>query len=110
MGLTFGLTVIAWIFFRSGTVSEAFNIISKIFSKSLFSIPYSIDYSMLILLELLILFLIIIEWIFRKEKFALSNLNKIDSIAWRWIIYLGLTTLIFIFRAPEKQDFIYFQF
>jgi alginate O-acetyltransferase complex protein AlgI len=39
MGTTFGLTVFAWIFFRSDSVSSAFAYIKGIFTKSLFSFP-----------------------------------------------------------------------
>ena len=39
MTITFSLTVFAWIFFRSDSLKEAYRIISKIFSKSLFIKP-----------------------------------------------------------------------
>ncbi|NNJ55904.1 MAG: MBOAT family protein, partial [Bacteroidia bacterium] len=37
---TFLLTTLAWIFFRADTVTHAVNMLSGIFSKSLFTIPY----------------------------------------------------------------------
>jgi len=110
---TFSLTVIAWIFFRAESLFEALNFISNIFCKALFSFPMvevlgqsKLQMGVVIVL---IIFLIIVEWIFRKERFAFDNISKVKPF-FRWSIYLGVSILIFIFRASEKQDFIYFQF
>jgi len=102
---TFTLTVFAWIFFRANDLHHAFQFISGIFSKSLFSLP-SIRPTYVILL---VLFFIIIEWLGRKNKYALEKLAFQYSSYFRWSMYIILIMAIFIFGAKE-QEFIYFQF
>jgi alginate O-acetyltransferase complex protein AlgI len=108
MLLTFGLTVFAWIFFRSNTVSDAIFYISTIFSQSLFTytnFPATNKKEIYIL----ILVFFIIEWFGRKEKFAIANLNFIKIRAARYFFYYLIILLIFYFSGSE-QEFIYFQF
>ena len=106
---TFMLTVFAWIFFRAENVSHALNYISEIFSGSLFSIPkFNGKYDSLITLLLIILF-VIIEWLGRKERFAIANLCQVKNPLARFLFYYSLILLILFFMG-EKQDFIYFQF
>lgn len=106
MIFTFGLTVIAWIFFRAENVRHAWNIISEIFSFSIFSLPALVPKE--------ILFLIVvfmgIEWFGRKNQFALEETFNISFKAGRWATYLALVLIIFLFSSSEKVEFIYFQF
>ena len=62
MGLTFGLTVFAWIFFRAENLNHAINYIKEIFSKSLFTIPDFIRVNEAKYTMFLILIFLIIEW------------------------------------------------
>jgi alginate O-acetyltransferase complex protein AlgI len=106
---TFSLTVLAWIFFRSNTVEQAFRYISKIFSKTFLSIPNikldTYDKSIFIL----IIFFIIIEWMGREQEYALARVMPNKPKAFRWAFYYLLIVIIFIF-AGSNQEFIYFQF
>jgi D-alanyl-lipoteichoic acid acyltransferase DltB (MBOAT superfamily) len=106
---TFSLTVLAWIFFRSNTVEQAFRYISKIFSKTFLSIPNikldTYDKSIFIL----IIFFIIIEWLGREQQYALARVMPNKPKAFRWAFYYLLIVIIFIF-AGSNQEFIYFQF
>jgi D-alanyl-lipoteichoic acid acyltransferase DltB (MBOAT superfamily) len=104
---TFTLTVIAWIFFRSESLSQAFLIISKIFSPTLFICP-SITNQMIINTILLLIF-ISIEWIGRDGEYALERLLLKNKIYFRWMMYFILMFLILIF-SDNQQEFIYFQF
>ena len=104
---TFSLTVIAWIFFRSESLSQAFLIISKIFSPTLFICP-SITNQMIINTFLLLIF-ISIEWIGRDGEYALQRLFLKNKIYLRWMMYFILMFLILIF-SDNQQEFIYFQF
>lgn len=99
---TFFVTVIAWVFFRSETVSDAFYYIYKIFFN--FSwIDYRISYILLILIPLFI----IIEWKGRNDNYAIE---KSSQHTWlNYLFYYFLVGLIFVF-AGENQKFIYFQF
>ena len=103
--LTFGLTVFAWIFFRSPTIGDAMSYISAIFSHSLFTIP-SVRPS--ILLSLLIIFSII-EWLGREHQYAIATLGYKWPKPLRWAAYYVIVFAIFYFAGSEQQ-FIYFQF
>ena len=109
MLLTFGLTVFAWIFFRSEDLNHAFNYIGTIFSNTLFTIPEIKLEIKLVVLFLLILFFLIIEWFGRESKYAIEYFMK----KWKWhyrylFYYVILITIIFF--SGKNEEFIYFQF
>jgi len=103
--LTFSLTVLAWIFFRSDTVTGAFEYIGTIFSKSLFTMP-SIFPKLQILL---VLFFIVIEWMGRQQQFAIATLGNQKPKVMRYAFYYLLILMIVVFNG-NSQQFIYFQF
>ncbi|NNK18977.1 MAG: MBOAT family protein, partial [Maribacter sp.] len=70
IGITFGLTVLAWIFFRAENIGHAFSYLSTVFSKSLFEIPQFVGMRTAISTLFLIAIFIIIEWIGRNEQYA----------------------------------------
>ena len=113
MGITFSLTVLAWIFFRAETVSKAVHYIGKIFSPSLFKTPdkraFIESNTNPFAAILLILFFVMIEWIGREHQYALARFG----VSWykpvRWAVYYILVIAIFLFMGKEQQ-FIYFQF
>ena len=102
--LTFTLTVIAWVFFRSPDVTTAFTYLINIISPSLFSKP---DVTMKPFMFIIIL--LIVEWFQRKHTHGLKLDHYQFSRSIRWVIYLILIILIFSYGA-QKQEFIYFQF
>ncbi|WP_435132206.1 MBOAT family O-acyltransferase [Formosa sp. A9] len=104
MSFTFFITLIAWVFFRSDNVSNAFSYLNKMFTSSLFSIPSILPTTILGL----ILFFIIIEWLGRNNEFAISKIDFIKKPI-RWAFYFLLIILMFCFTG-EEQQFIYFQF
>jgi alginate O-acetyltransferase complex protein AlgI len=106
--LTFCLTVFAWIFFRADNIIEAFNYLTKIFSKSLFE--RSEFFSDLKFMKVigLIIFLIVIEWLGRTYKYALENISVYPKYL-RWSAYFVILMLLFVFQG-SRQEFIYFQF
>lgn len=105
IGITFCLTVFAWIFFRSASLGEAISYISEIFSSSLFTIP---DIMPKTLFLFLILFLVM-EWLGREQQYAIANLGLKWPKAVRWATYYALITFMYYFGGSEQQ-FIYFQF
>jgi len=109
MLLTFGLTVFAWIFFRSENIGHAISYISGMFSASLFTRPELLPYSRGILTICFVCILTYIEWIGRSGTFALANIDAIKYKSLRWSFYLILIITIIIFQGSQ-QDFIYFQF
>ena len=107
IGLTFSLTVFAWIFFRAANVTHAFSYISKIFSSSLFTIPHRIGFSKPIMLLTVLFF--IIEWIGREQQYAIAHLGTKWYKPVRWVFYIVIVLFIFKYAGKEQQ-FIYFQF
>jgi alginate O-acetyltransferase complex protein AlgI len=106
--VTFTLTVFAWIFFRSESISQALGYIGNIFiNQNPFAIPYL--FRSAILLILLISFLIIIEWNGREQQFGLARIGFKWAKSLRISFYLIISLLIFFFSGSEQQ-FIYFQF
>ena len=96
-------------------MEHAFNYISGIFSKSLFSVPGMNKAALATLI--LIAFLLFIEWLGREnnygiEKLFLSDTHK-ESKLWtffRWSFYAFIILLIGLFMQLEETPFIYFQF
>jgi D-alanyl-lipoteichoic acid acyltransferase DltB (MBOAT superfamily) len=105
MSLTFFITTIAWVFFRSETISKSFEIINVIFSKSIFSLPEEIPSKFLVI----VIVFIVIEWLQRDKHHALQLDNgKMPRII-RFSIYY-LIIFIIIWKGGNHQEFIYFQF
>ena len=105
IGITFCLTVFAWIFFRAENIGHAISYISEVFSSSLFTIPEVRPLS----LTLLIMFFVLIEWIGREEQYAIAQIGIKWSRPIRYAMYYTIIIAIFWFDGKEQQ-FIYFQF
>ncbi|MFT6127470.1 MAG: D-alanyl-lipoteichoic acid acyltransferase DltB (MBOAT superfamily) [Polaribacter sp.] len=104
--ITFSLTIFAWIFFRSNSVTDAIAYIVNIFDVSLFSVPVLSQDAYYTLI--LVIMFIVIEWIGREGEFAISKIYKLP-VYLRWSFYFSILLLMFIFTGKE-QAFIYFQF
>ncbi len=102
---TFGLTVLAWIFFRAENIDKALNILVKIFSPGLFSKPAILPKILFVILAIFLL----IEWIGREERFAIAKFGFRFPALLRWGFYVILALSILYFSGG-KQNFIYFQF
>lgn len=110
IGITFTLTVFAWIFFRAKNLDHALSYISGIFSASLFSIPYFPGIgSSLPTIFLLIVFLII-EWLGREHQYAIEALGIKWKWPLRWAMYSLIIFFISLFKSGGGSPFIYFQF
>ena len=103
--LTFSLTVLAWIFFRSADLTHAASYLATIFSKTLLTIPEIKP----LFLFLWILAFIIIEWLGREQQYAIAGLGRNWTRLSRWIVYYVFIAAIFYYSGAEQQ-FIYFQF
>ncbi len=114
MGLTFGLTVFGWIFFRAESLSQAFEYLSIIFSNSLFEVPYFIEKEtgIQILPKKIFLGLLmfsLMEWFGRENKYAIEKLGARWRSEFRYLLYYAIMLSIMLFGGEEEQ-FIYFQF
>jgi alginate O-acetyltransferase complex protein AlgI len=111
--LTFLAVCFAWIFFRAASLTDAFYIISHLFSgipgqvkgiltPSYFPINKAMGKMALLLFAALFLF---------KEKELIQILEANARPRWfRWSAYYLLFILIFLFANQRTNQFIYFQF
>lgn len=110
MLLTFALACFAWIFFRAESVSHAINYIVGIFSKSLLSIPSILLDKKAIVTILLLIFFILVEWLGRRNNYAIEKLGLGSARILRWAFYAFIIFLIGMYMPSESAEFIYFQF
>jgi D-alanyl-lipoteichoic acid acyltransferase DltB (MBOAT superfamily) len=101
---TFALTCIAWIFFRSKTITDAFLYIKRMFENQKFSSEYfRIERYSNELLALVLIF-VVIEW---------NNRHKLEPISgkWSWLkLSLCLAAIVALGIFSDYKEFIYFQF
>ncbi|MDN3666175.1 MBOAT family O-acyltransferase [Algibacter miyuki] len=109
MTITFGLTVLAWVFFRAENITHAWSYLSEIFSKTIFSLPKFLDPFHALTTLIIIFIFLTIEWIGRDEQYAIANIKKTSKAIFRYAFYYTIVIAIFWF-AGEEQQFIYFQF
>ncbi|MBO3099906.1 MBOAT family O-acyltransferase [Gelidibacter pelagius] len=105
MGLTFSLTVIAWVFFRAESVSMALHFLYRTANSSLFTIPQIRPTDLLIFL----LIFITIEWAGRRDFYAIERLWFKYPKPIRLFVYYTIAMMIFLYGG-RTQEFIYFQF
>lgn len=102
--VTFILTILAWVFFRAEDLNHAFSYLYGIFSQLEAPLAYA-PWSLFIFL----LFFLLVEWMGRREKFALERLGADWKLGFRWAFYFVICLCI-IGCMDNQQDFIYFQF
>jgi len=105
MSVTFGLSTLAWIFFRADNLGHAMSYLGTIFSPSLLSIPEVRPSNVLALLMLFVL----IEWVGRRDEYAFQKIAANKGKALRFFTYCLLVFVLFYFTG-KSQQFIYFQF
>jgi alginate O-acetyltransferase complex protein AlgI len=109
MIVTFSMTMFAWIFFRAESVSHAFNFITNMFSRSIFTIPNDVFGERGIETLVLIIIMVTIEWLQREKQHALEHLYLLGMRPLRWVLYGTLVVVLIVFSGVQQQ-FIYFQF
>lgn len=109
MTLTFGLTLLAWVFFRANDMGHAINYLSEIFSSSLFLVPQFEGLTDAMSWFMVLVFFLLIEWNGREEEHAIAKLGNKLARPLKWGIYYGILLLLFYMRGAQ-QEFIYFQF
>lgn len=110
IALTFGLTLLAWIFFRANNLEHAFDYVQQIFlgiiqHPGAFLVIWK-PYKTIIVL---IVIFLIIEWFGREQQYAIEKIGLKWYKPLRWAVYYCIVLLIFYF-AGQEQQFIYFQF
>ena len=107
---TFGMTLIAWIFFRAESIGHAVDYLSNIFSLSLISIPKFVGRREALIAILLVCGFVIIEWFGREYQYAIAHLGLKWGKFARWAMYTILIFLLGMFMQTKETPFIYFQF
>ena len=108
--VTFGLTLLAWIFFRSASVQDAFHYIGLIFSKSILTIPNLANLSGAMIVLAFIGIMLFAEWSGRTYLYPLAEMRWCRPRWSRWVVYIMLIAAIGLFMQTEETPFIYFQF
>lgn len=106
---TFILTVFAWIFFRSETVTQAFQICKEIGLHGWNTIPNFPKMNDFFVILVMLLFFISLEWKGRNSQFAIQHFALKRSRLVRISFYYVIVFAIIWFYGQEKE-FIYFQF
>ena len=101
---TFLLTLLAWVFFRSASLSDALGYISRTFTTSWLVRPsgrviVAVGYSLVMLLA---------EWVQRHNHHALT-VDRLPTPA-RWGVYAAVSIAILLLGNFGDVQFIYFQF
>ena len=107
ISITFGLTTIAWIFFRADDIHHAVSIIAELFSSSFFKIPAITGTKSI---KALLLLFILLEWIGRHDNYAIESIGKMWTRTFRYTFYYTLIGIIAYYGSFYENQFIYFQF
>ncbi len=105
IGITFGLTVLTWVFFRANSLNHAIRYLGGIFSRSLFTVPQIKPISVLVFVMVFVL----IEWLGRERRYAIETIGFSWPKIIRRVFYYTIVILIISYSGKE-QEFIYFQF
>ena len=114
MVTNFLLVCIAWVFFRSENLSQAFEYLKGIFSSDLFSIPFIRELEtgapmFPTKLSLLLVIFISVEWYSRRDLYGLEMVGLKWNKYIRYLLYYTIIISLFWFGGKSEQ-FIYFQF
>jgi alginate O-acetyltransferase complex protein AlgI len=103
--VTFGLTVLAWVFFRAEDLSSAVAYLKGMFTNTILTKPEIFPVDVLALLAAFIA----VEWLQREKQHALQIDGFRIPRTVRWGIYYAIVLAIAVFGGTQ-QEFIYFQF
>jgi D-alanyl-lipoteichoic acid acyltransferase DltB (MBOAT superfamily) len=107
---TFGITMLAWVFFRAESLTHAISYLDSMFNLDLFSIPHIMDMPKVKISLVLLTLFVCIEWLGREGAFAIDVLEKKINGVQRLILYSFIVFLIGMYSPTSENPFIYFQF
>jgi D-alanyl-lipoteichoic acid acyltransferase DltB (MBOAT superfamily) len=110
IGMTFSLTVLAWIFFRAENIGHALSYLSTIFSKSLLTVPRFPHLGLAFSTIILIIIFSVIEWFGRDRQYAIENINIGKTNYYQYGLYISIIVAIMVMGNFNENQFIYFQF
>jgi hypothetical protein len=102
MSVTFAAVVLAWIFFRAPSLSQALGYLSALISHPWLEMPHAR------LPLVLSAVLLAVEWLRREKEYVL----QIESwpLPLRWSLYGAITLSILVFSSYDTASFLYTQF
>ncbi len=106
MGLTFGLTCLAWVFFRAENITVAYNYLLNIVIHPFLPDNYYYFHPKYIVI---IAIWILLDWFVFRHDNAFERINATSP----WLrrpAYFFVGSIIFLLMVNEAQSFIYFQF
>ena len=107
--VTFAMACFAWIFFRAQSMEQAFMVIGRITSPSLFSMPEVGSVRTLAICAFGIGVMLVLEWMNRERQYGLQMDGRAERPV-RYALYYGLIAVIILCAPLEGGEFIYFQF
>ena len=109
MLLTFAMACFAWIFFRARDLDQAFTVIGRMLSGSLFEAP-EVSSTLTLSISLFgILTVLVLEWIGRERQYGLQMDGR-GTKPLRYALYYTLIIAIIVCAPLGGGEFIYFQF
>ncbi len=121
MGITFVLVNFAWIFFRAESLSDAWNIISRLFTQwdpwtltggVIYRLGLSTQEINILFVGLLVLLLVDLTLYRKKQRIDVFLQQQTLPFRWGVVIFLLIYVLVFGLYGPtfDAQNFIYAQF
>jgi len=103
------LVTLGLVIFRAKSMTQTLEYFSRMFSRSIFSIPQFQGRLAALLIVFGILIMVVIEWIQRRKDHPLQIDSIVKHRQLRWLIYYTLLSAFWFFSG-EGQQFVYFQF
>lgn len=110
MMVTFHLVSLAWIFFRSATLQDAWYVLTHLVNEGNSVKAFMLTHGMtnLLIVSCSLVLIWITYWVGEKST---MRMNFFLAPGWlRWGVYFGLGTLLLLFNSDSNVGFIYFQF
>lgn len=107
--VTFAMACFAWIFFRAQSMDQAYEVIGRIFSRSLFNSPEVSSALTLGISAMGIGIMLLLEWINRERQYGLQMDGRATRPI-RYALYYGIIAIIIVCAPLGGGEFIYFQF
>lgn len=107
--ITFNLVTFAWIFFRSNSLTDAWYIVTHLFTDIEFTLSFGVGFGKTagIIVIFSIVFMEVVEFVHQQKGLILRQ----QPIIFRWSFYYVVVISILLFGELYSQSrFIYFQF
>ncbi len=106
VALTFSLVCISWVFFRSDSLANSLDYLSRIFNPATGIVNKGVGVNLILMILFILVFF---EWIFRRDNIPFARWSTNRTV--RYGAYSIVIFFILFFGAyVNPQSFIYFQF